>query len=56
VPALDGDTGRDLARILGIVADLVIVVPGFAIGLTGAWLGSRAAQAGTHRPAVGRVA
>jgi peptide/nickel transport system permease protein len=56
--ALNGDVGFDLPMILGIVlvVGIVIVVLNFAIDLIILWMDPRAAQAGTRRSAIGRIA
>ena len=56
--ALNGDVGFDLPMILGIVlvVGIVIIVLNFAIDLIVLWMDPRAAQAGTRRSAVGRIA
>ena len=56
--ALNGGSGYDLPMILGVVLviGLVIVVANFAIDLIILWMDPRAAQAGTRRSAVGRIA
>jgi hypothetical protein len=56
--ALNGGVGFDLPMILGIVlvVGIVIIVLNFAIDLIVLWMDPRAAQAGTRRSAVGRIA
>jgi peptide/nickel transport system permease protein len=56
--ALNGDVGFDLPMILGIVlvVGIVIIVLNFAIDLIVLWMDPRAAQVGTRRSAVGRIA
>jgi len=56
--ALSGGTGYDLPMILGVVLviGVVIVVANFLIDLIILWMDPRAAQAGTRRSAVGRIA
>lgn len=56
--ALNGEVGFDLPMILGVVlvVGVVIVVVNFAIDLVVAWMDPRAAQVGTRRSAVGRIA
>jgi peptide/nickel transport system permease protein len=56
--ALNGTVGFDLPMILGIVlvVGIVIIALNFAIDLIVAWMDPRAAQAGTRKSAIGRIA
>ncbi|HVN61013.1 MAG TPA: ABC transporter permease [Gaiellaceae bacterium] len=56
--ALSGGAGYDLPMILGVVLviGVVIIAVNFAIDLAVLWMDPRAAQGGTRRSAVGRIA